>query len=106
MNFTIGTLLALSFLISVLGLFLFLWAQMNGLMRAGPDAAEVIFAAGKSGRPKSRPCPHRNASASNKPPRMRCQHVPAHRATRRHSAGNSRNARGWTRRAAGRPSSF
>ncbi|KWB64037.1 hypothetical protein WL37_20435 [Burkholderia ubonensis] len=49
MNFTIGTLLALSFLISVLGLFLFLWAQMNDLMRAGPDAAEVIFAAGEVG---------------------------------------------------------
>ncbi|KVV51456.1 hypothetical protein WT27_29610 [Burkholderia territorii] len=49
MNFTIGTLLALSFLISVLGLFLFLWAQMNGLMRAGPDAAEVIFAGGEVG---------------------------------------------------------
>ena len=44
MIFTIGTLLALSFLISVLGLFMFLWAQMKGLMRAGPDAAEVIFA--------------------------------------------------------------
>lgn len=50
MNFTIGTLLALSFLISVLGLFLFLWAQMNGLMRAGPDAAEVIFAEGEVGQ--------------------------------------------------------
>ncbi|KUY62046.1 cbb3-type cytochrome c oxidase subunit I [Burkholderia sp. RF2-non_BP3] len=50
MNFTIGTLLALSFLISVLGLFLFLWAQMNGLMRAGPDAAEVIFAGGEVGQ--------------------------------------------------------
>ena len=41
MNFTIGTLLALSFLISVLGLFLFLWAQMNGLMRAGRANAEI-----------------------------------------------------------------
>ncbi|KUY81192.1 cbb3-type cytochrome c oxidase subunit I [Burkholderia sp. RF4-BP95] len=50
MNVTIGTLLALSFLISVLGLFLFLWAQMNGLMRAGPDAAEVIFAGGEVGQ--------------------------------------------------------
>lgn len=50
MNFTIGTLLALSFLISVLGLFMFLWAQMNGLMRAGPDAAEVIFAKGELGQ--------------------------------------------------------
>jgi cytochrome c oxidase cbb3-type subunit I len=49
MNFTIGTLLALSFLISVLGLFMFLWAQMKGLMRAGPDAAEVIFADGEVG---------------------------------------------------------
>jgi cytochrome c oxidase cbb3-type subunit I len=44
MNLTLGALLALSFLISVLGLFMFIWAQMNGLMRAGPDAAGVIFA--------------------------------------------------------------
>jgi hypothetical protein len=47
MTTTIGALLALSFLISVLCLFTFTWAQMNGLMRAGPDAAEVIFAKGK-----------------------------------------------------------
>jgi cytochrome c oxidase cbb3-type subunit 1 len=44
MTLTIGALLALSFLISVLGLFLFIWAQTQGLMRAGPDAAGVIFA--------------------------------------------------------------
>jgi cytochrome c oxidase cbb3-type subunit 1 len=49
MTLTIGALLALSFLISVLGLFMFLWAQMNGLMRAGPDASEVIFAKGEVG---------------------------------------------------------
>ena len=49
MTLTIGALLALSFLISVLGLFLFIWAQTNGLMRAGPDAAEVIFAKGEVG---------------------------------------------------------
>ena len=49
MNITIGALLALSFLISVLGLFMFVWAQMNGLMRAGPDAAGVIFADGEVG---------------------------------------------------------
>lgn len=49
MNFTIGTLLALSFLISVLGLFMFVWAQMKGLMRAGPEAAGVIFADGEVG---------------------------------------------------------
>ncbi|CAG9232948.1 cbb3-type cytochrome c oxidase subunit I [Burkholderia vietnamiensis] len=63
MNFTIGTLLALSFLISVLGLFLFLWAQMNGLMRAGPDAAEVIFAAGEVGQTEdpALSAPHRAA---------------------------------------------
>ncbi|PVX70703.1 cbb3-type cytochrome c oxidase subunit I [Paraburkholderia unamae] len=44
MTLTVGALLALSFLISVLGLFLFIWAQTKGLMRAGPAAAEVIFA--------------------------------------------------------------
>src|ERR1700676_385813 len=49
MTLTIGALLALSFLISVLGLFMFIWAQMNGLMHAGPDASEVIFAAGEVG---------------------------------------------------------
>lgn len=49
MAFTIGALLALSFLISVLGLFVFIWAQMKGLMRAGPDAANVIFAADEIG---------------------------------------------------------
>jgi cytochrome c oxidase cbb3-type subunit 1 len=49
MSLTIGALLALSFLISVLGLFMFIWAQMNGLMRAGPDASEVIFAKGEVG---------------------------------------------------------
>jgi hypothetical protein len=49
MTLTIGALLALSFLISVLGLFMFIWAQMNGLMRAGPDASEVIFAKGEVG---------------------------------------------------------
>jgi cytochrome c oxidase cbb3-type subunit I len=49
MTLTIGALLALSFLISVLGLFIFIWAQMNGLMRAGSDAAEVIFAKGEVG---------------------------------------------------------
>jgi cytochrome c oxidase cbb3-type subunit I len=48
-SLTIGALLALSFLISVLGLFMFIWAQMNGLMRAGPDASEVIFAKGEVG---------------------------------------------------------
>jgi cytochrome c oxidase cbb3-type subunit 1 len=49
MTVTVGALLALSFLISVLGLFMFIWAQMNGLMRAGPDAAGVIFADGEVG---------------------------------------------------------
>ncbi|MCG5078148.1 cbb3-type cytochrome c oxidase subunit I [Paraburkholderia tagetis] len=49
MTLTIGALLALSFLISVLGLFLFIWAQTKGLMRAGPAAAEVIFAADEVG---------------------------------------------------------
>ena len=49
MTITIGALLALSFLISVLGLFLFIWAQMNNLMHAGPDASEVIFAKGEVG---------------------------------------------------------
>jgi cytochrome c oxidase cbb3-type subunit 1 len=49
MSITIGALLALSFLISVLGLFLFIWAQMRGLMRAGPEAAQVIFDEGELG---------------------------------------------------------
>ncbi|MCG5078841.1 cbb3-type cytochrome c oxidase subunit I [Paraburkholderia tagetis] len=49
MTLTIGALLALSFLISVLGLFLFIWAQTRGLMCAGPAAAEVIFAADEVG---------------------------------------------------------
>ncbi len=49
MTFTIGALLALSFLISVLGLFLFIWAQTKGLMRAGPDAAQIVFEAGEIG---------------------------------------------------------
>jgi cytochrome c oxidase cbb3-type subunit 1 len=49
MTLTIGALLALSFLISVLGLFMFIWAQTNGLMQAGPDAAQVIFAKGEVG---------------------------------------------------------
>jgi cytochrome c oxidase cbb3-type subunit I len=49
MTVTVYALLALSFLISVLGLFMFIWAQMNGLMRAGPDAAGVIFADGEVG---------------------------------------------------------
>jgi cytochrome c oxidase cbb3-type subunit 1 len=49
MTLTIGALLALSFLISVLGLFMFIWAQMNCLMRAGSDAASVIFAKGEIG---------------------------------------------------------
>ena len=40
MTLTIGALLALSFLISVFGLFLFIWALTQGLMRAGPDAAQ------------------------------------------------------------------
>ena len=44
MTLTLGALLALSFLISVLGLFVFLWAQSKGLLEAGPRAAEVIFA--------------------------------------------------------------
>jgi cytochrome c oxidase cbb3-type subunit I len=49
MGVTIGALLALSFLISVLGLFVFIWAQMRGLMRAGPQAAQVIFDQGELG---------------------------------------------------------
>jgi cytochrome c oxidase cbb3-type subunit I len=49
MGVTIGALLALSFLISVLGLFVFIWAQMRGLMRAGPQAAQVIFDNGELG---------------------------------------------------------
>jgi cytochrome c oxidase cbb3-type subunit 1 len=49
MTITVGALLALSFLISVLGLFMFIWAQMNGLMKAGSDASEVIFAKGEVG---------------------------------------------------------
>jgi cytochrome c oxidase cbb3-type subunit I len=44
MTLTVGALLALSFLISVLGLFMFIWAQTRGLMQAGPNAAQVIFA--------------------------------------------------------------
>ncbi|QDW52848.1 MULTISPECIES: cbb3-type cytochrome c oxidase subunit I [Burkholderia] len=83
MNFTIGTLLALSFLISVLGLFLFLWAQMNGLMRAGPDAAEVIFAAGEVGQTEE---PALSASQ-----RERLQQAAAHAApgTRSGASGDS-----------------
>src|ERR1700682_134987 len=49
MTLTIGALLALSFLISVLGLFMFIWAQTNGLMQSGPGAAQVIFAEGEVG---------------------------------------------------------
>jgi cytochrome c oxidase cbb3-type subunit 1 len=49
MTLTIGALLALSFLISVFGLFLFIWALTQGLMRAGPDAAQVIFEKGEVG---------------------------------------------------------
>lgn len=49
MTLTISALLALSFLISVLGLFVFIWAQSKGLMRAGPDAAQVIFEKGELG---------------------------------------------------------
>jgi cytochrome c oxidase cbb3-type subunit I len=48
-NVTIGALLALSFLVSVLGLFLFIWALTQGLMRAGPDAAQIIFEEGEVG---------------------------------------------------------
>jgi cytochrome c oxidase cbb3-type subunit 1 len=48
-NVTIGALLALSFLVSVLGLFLFIWALTQGLMRAGPDAAQIIFEKGEVG---------------------------------------------------------
>jgi hypothetical protein len=48
-NATIGSLLALSFLVSVLGLFLFIWALTHGLMRAGPDAAQIIFEEGEVG---------------------------------------------------------
>ncbi|WP_176091395.1 cbb3-type cytochrome c oxidase subunit I [Burkholderia ambifaria] len=50
MTLTLGALLALSFLISVLGLFLFIWAQMNGLMKAGNEGAKVIFRQGELGR--------------------------------------------------------
>jgi len=49
MTLTVGALLALSFLISVLGLFMFIWAQTRGLMRAGPEAAQVIFETGELG---------------------------------------------------------
>jgi cytochrome c oxidase cbb3-type subunit 1 len=49
MTLTIGALLALSFLISVLGLFMFIWALTQGLMRAGPGAAQVIFEKGEVG---------------------------------------------------------
>jgi cytochrome c oxidase cbb3-type subunit 1 len=49
MSLTVGALLALSFFISVLGLFIFIWAQTKGLMQAGPDAAQVIFAKGELG---------------------------------------------------------
>jgi cytochrome c oxidase cbb3-type subunit I len=49
MTYTISVLLALSFLISVLGLFMFIWALTHGLMRAGPDAAQVIFEKGEVG---------------------------------------------------------
>ncbi|RKT98815.1 hypothetical protein C7H84_34935 [Burkholderia sp. Nafp2/4-1b] len=50
MTLTLGSLLGLSFLISVLGLFLFIWAQMNGLMKAGNEGAQVIFREGELGR--------------------------------------------------------
>jgi cytochrome c oxidase cbb3-type subunit I len=49
MTVTVSELLALSFLVSVLGLFMFIWAQTQGLMRAGPDAAQVIFEKGEVG---------------------------------------------------------
>jgi cytochrome c oxidase cbb3-type subunit I len=49
MSLTLGALLALSFLISVLGLVVFIWAQSKGLLKAGPHAAEVIFAPNEVG---------------------------------------------------------
>lgn len=49
MNFTLGVLLSLSFVITVLGLFVFIWAQSNGLLKMGQSAAEVIFAQGEIG---------------------------------------------------------
>lgn len=49
MTLTLGALLALSFLISVLGLFVFIWAQSKGLLVAGAPAAEVIFAPNEVG---------------------------------------------------------
>lgn len=49
MNFTLGVLLSLSFVITVLGLFVFIWAQSSGLLKMGPSAAEVIFAQGEIG---------------------------------------------------------
>jgi cytochrome c oxidase cbb3-type subunit 1 len=49
MTLTLGALLALSFLISVLGLVVFIWAQSKGLLKAGPRAAEVIFASNEVG---------------------------------------------------------
>jgi cytochrome c oxidase cbb3-type subunit 1 len=49
MTLTLAALLALTFLISVLGLFVFIWAQSKGLLTAGPRAAEVIFAPNEVG---------------------------------------------------------
>jgi len=49
MTLTVAALLALTFLISVLGLFVFIWAQSKGLLAAGPHAAEVIFAPNEVG---------------------------------------------------------
>jgi hypothetical protein len=48
-NATIGSLLAPSFLVSVLGLFLFICALTHSLMRADPDAAQIIFEEGEVG---------------------------------------------------------
>ncbi|WP_321906728.1 cbb3-type cytochrome c oxidase subunit I [Burkholderia cenocepacia] len=49
MNFTLGVLLSLSFIITVLGLFVFIWAQSSGLLKMGQSAASVIFAEGEIG---------------------------------------------------------
>jgi cytochrome c oxidase cbb3-type subunit 1 len=84
MTLTIGTLLALSFLISVLGLFMFIWAQMNGLMRAGPDASEVIFAKGEVGLVEDPSLPQMARAA--------LQHVESESSGRTHDTAEQRAA--------------
>ena len=70
MDSAILSLLA-AFLLSIIGLFAFIWSLRKGLLVENPAAASVIFARGEVGRVDDPRCPPRDGVRCSRPPTRR-----------------------------------